>query len=244
MVGAEELIEAMDENRVDQAVTSGFPWQSLSTAKRANDYVLEAMARFRGRIIGLACVHPKAKDAQKEIERCLKLGMKGVGELAFYLERMDAKQMTEAIAPIVEVCRDLRAPLLLHTNETVGHTYPGKSDVDLREIYMLLKNISPLTVILAHWGGGLLFYELLKKEAPDVLKNVYYDTAASPFLYREDIYSIAIQICGEEKIVFGSDYPLIPPQRYLIEMERSGISVETRSKICGQNIKRILGINE
>jgi len=243
MVGTEDLIEAMNQNHVDRAVTFGFPWHSLSTAKMANDYVLEAMERFPERITGFACLYPGVNGAQKEIERCIKAGMKGVGELAFYLEGMDAKQMIEAMAPIVEVCKDLKVPILLHVNETIGHVYPGKTDQDLRDIYLFLKNISPLPIILAHWGGGLVFYELLKKEVPDVLKNVYYDTAASPFLYREEIYSIAIQICGEEKIVFGSDYPLIPPQRYIKEMERSGISIEARSKICGQNIKRILNIN-
>ena len=65
--------------------------------------------------------------------------------------------------------------------------------------------------------------------------NLYYDTAASPFLYAASIYRIAVEILGPERILFGSDYPLIRPSRYFDEMNNSGLDKETIAKIMGEN---------
>jgi predicted TIM-barrel fold metal-dependent hydrolase len=72
------------------------------------------------------------------------------------------------------------------------------------------------------------------------LSNVYYDTAASPFLYSKRIYSIGSEIIGADRILFGSDFPLIPPRRYFREIEESGLSREDQNKILGLNLLRLL----
>ena len=87
----------------------------------------------------------------------------------------------------------------------------------LKMIYDLVQASAGVKLILAHWGGGLFFYNLLKREVPDSLTDVYFDTAASPFLYKPEIYRLAGNIMGPRKILFGSDYPLIPPSRYFRE---------------------------
>jgi hypothetical protein len=66
---------------------------------------------------------------------------------------------------------------------------------------------------------------------PEVAKsmtNVYYDTAASPFLYSKKIYAIASEMVGVGKILFGTDFPLLLPGRYFQELEASGLSIEDR----------------
>jgi len=100
-----------------------------------------------------------------------------------------------------------------------------------------------LPVLLAHWGGGLLFYELMP-EVAKALTNVYYDTAASPFLYSKRIYSVGSEIAGAEKILFGSDFPLISPRRYFRELEESGLNREDQEKILGLNVARLLGLDQ
>ncbi len=77
----------------------------------------------------------------------------------------------------------------------------------------------------------------------DTLKNVYVDTAASPFLYDSGIYLITSRICGVEHILLGTDYPLIEPERYFREMKASGLSAIQIQRICGQNAMRLLRIN-
>jgi predicted TIM-barrel fold metal-dependent hydrolase len=75
----------------------------------------------------------------------------------------------------------------------------------------------------------------------EVLHNVWFDTAASPFLYTPDIYRIAGEIVGVEKILFGSDYPLMRPARYFAEMASAGLSPQQIKQIKGLNAIRLLG---
>jgi predicted TIM-barrel fold metal-dependent hydrolase len=107
-------------------------------------------------------------------------------------------------------------------------------------IYQLIQKFPEVTWIMAHWGGGLPFYGLLKKEAPEVFRRVYFDTAASPYLYRPAIYRLAAEMVGPEKILFGSDYPLLPPQRYLEEMKEANLPEDWREMILGKNLARVL----
>jgi hypothetical protein len=132
--------------------------------------------------------------------------------------------------------------MLVHANEPVGHVYPGKSSLGLDFYYELARRAAGIPLILAHWGGGLGFFELLRKETREVLHNVYYDTAASPFLYRPEIYSLMRQVLGHERILFGSDYPLLPPARYFEELAQCGLAGEDIAAIVGQNAARLLGI--
>ena len=82
----------------------------------------------------------------------------------------------------------------------------------------------------------------MKKEVAESLKNVYFDTAASPYLYDTRIYTFAVQLAGSEKILFGSDYPLLPPSRYMDEFMQAGLSEAEIEQICGGNAVRLLGL--
>ena len=73
-----------------------------------------------------------------------------------------------------------------------------------------------------------------------VRENVFFDTAASPYLYDADIYQIADQIIGVDKILFGSDYPLLPPARYFSEMKLAGLTKIQLEKISGNNAEQLL----
>jgi len=240
MVGAAELLRSMDANRVDQSVVFGFPWKSSDNTKRHNDYVMETVRKNTGRFIGLGCFDVDDKNAPAEARRCLDGGLQGIGELAFYRGGIDATSL-DRLAPVMAVCAGRNVPVLIHTNEPVGHPYPGKTANTLAQIYSLIRRFENNKIILAHWGGGLLFYSLMKKEVKAALKNVYFDTAASPFLYDPEIYPTAVRLVGLDKILFGSDYPLLPPARYFQEMQAAGLSKEQIKTVCGLNAAKLLG---
>jgi len=82
-----------------------------------------------------------------------------------------------------------------------------------------------------------------KKETPEVFRNVYFDTAASPYLYRPVIYRLAAEMVGPDKILFGSDYPLLPPSRYFKEMEEAALPEDWREMLLGKNLARILNLH-
>ncbi|MGD8942451.1 MAG: amidohydrolase family protein, partial [Desulfobacterales bacterium] len=83
---------------------------------------------------------------------------------------------------------------------------------------------------------------LLKKEVKQRLKHVYFDTAASPYLYEPKVYRLAIELIGVEKILFGSDFPLLPPARYIDEMQAAGLSDAEMEQICGLNAATLFNL--
>jgi predicted TIM-barrel fold metal-dependent hydrolase len=239
MIGAEELVEAMDENDVTASVVCGFPWQGQETCQRENDYLLTCHAKYPERIIPFINLPENLQDAAAELERCAQAGAVGVGEWApgTYGERIWEMETVRSIARAI---RHRGLPLLIHLNEPLGHLYPGKGTVRLSEMVTLIKALQGMKVILAHWGGGLFFYELMP-EIATLCQGVYYDTAASPFLYNKKIYKAALDIIGPQRILFGSDYPLIPPQRYVREMQEAGVEAEELEGILEGNALSLLG---
>ncbi len=241
LAGAKEIVNSMDIEGVDKSVVFGFPWRSSDLSKRHNDYILEAVDRFPERLAGFCCIDPFNKDAVPEVIRCLEAGLSGIGEIALYQSGIDGASQ-EKLKPLMEICEDKNLPVLIHTNEPVGHYYPGKTPNTLEQIYSLVRKFSNNKIVLAHWGGGMFFFNLLKKEVKEYLKNVYFDTAASPFLYYPQIYQIAIQIIGKNKILFGSDFPLLKPAKYFKEFEKAGLSKDEIKSICGNNAARLLNL--
>ncbi|MEA2058932.1 MAG: amidohydrolase family protein [Thermodesulfobacteriota bacterium] len=240
LVGADTLVSTMDEYLVDHSVVFGFPWKTSDTAKLNNDYILEAVARYPDRLKGFACFDMSWQGAPEEAQRCIDAGLSGVGELAFYLSGIDEQALVH-LEPIMDICKQAgNLPVMIHTNEPVGHQYPGKTPVTLEQIYALAQRFPDNRIVLAHWGGGIFFFSLLKREAKDVLKNIWFDTAASPFLYDPDIYRVAVDTGIVEKVLFGTDYPLIKPSRYYKDIEASGISESAAEKILGRNASALL----
>ncbi|UCF91513.1 MAG: amidohydrolase family protein [Desulfobacterales bacterium] len=239
LIRAETLLEAMDSNGVEKSVIFGFPWNKAETFKKHNDYIADAVQRHADRLIGFCCFNPGSPEAVFETERCLAGGFAGVGELAFYQSGIDPTALA-ALAPIMEICRTRNRLVLIHTNEPVGHDYPGKTPNTLAQIQNLVKQFPNNQIVLAHWGGGIFFFSLLKKEVKDRLKNIYFDTAASPFLYDPAIYRLGVELAGVDKILFGSDYPLLNPARYFSEMEQAGLSQAELDRIWGLNAQTLL----
>jgi predicted TIM-barrel fold metal-dependent hydrolase len=241
MVGVEELVAMMDTEKISRTVVFGFPWKDPDRSRRHNDYILEAVDQYPSRLVGFGCMDLSDGRAAQEAERCIREGLAGIGELAFYESGIDDIGL-DRLAPIMEIGLSYGVPVLIHTNEPVGHVYPGKTANTMSQIYDLVKTYPHNKIVLAHWGGGLFFFHLLKKEVKPVFENVFFDTAASPFLYDGDIYRLAVEIVGVEKILFGSDYPLIPPSRYFKEMAEAGLSQHQMDMICGANAEKLLGI--
>jgi predicted TIM-barrel fold metal-dependent hydrolase len=239
---AEDLIGAMDRAAVDQAVVFGFGWRDMDLCRRDNDYVMEAVERYPGRLIGFGIVNPATGDeAVREIERCAAGGLRGVGELmpdgqGYRLD--DGKTM----APIVEAAMSHDLVLLTHCSEPVGHLYPGKGTVTPDEVIRFARLFPDVTLVCAHWGGGAIFYELMP-EVTQVMRNVYYDTAASLYLYQDDIFSLAAR-WAPGKVLFATDYPLIAPARFIKRMQAARMPTATRRRMLGGNAWRVLKLGE
>ena len=239
LLGREDLLKNMDKEGIHKSVIFGFPWEKEDYFQRHNDYIIESVERHPDRFVGFCCFSPLSSGGPKEAERCLGLGLSGVGELALYHSNIPFGDVG-FFPDIMEICLKHDVLLLLHVNEPVGHEYPGKARMSLNDLYSFLKRYPSNRIILAHWGGGIFFYGLMKKEVQEVLTNVWFDTAASPFLYKPDIYKVAGEIIGYDKILFGSDFPLLKPERYFDEMNSAGLSTRQVEDITGKNAEGLL----
>ena len=243
IVGAEELIASMDESGIERSVICGFPWEDPALCREGNDFLWECQARYPGRFLPLACFSLRSlREAEKERDRCLTKGFAGIGELAFYRGGLSSEKIRR-LTVVLNPLRGKGVPVLLHTHEPVGHEYPGKSGGALLPVFRLLQALPDVTFVLAHWGGGFFFYELMP-EVARAAAGVFYDTAASPFLYRPLIYSLALKIVGPGRILFGSDYPLLSPKRYFSEMAEARLPAPIRARIQGLNARRLFLENQ
>ena len=242
LASADDLLAAMDEAGVDVAVAVGIGWTDVGVAREANDYLAESVARSGGRLLAFGSVNPAwGDDALAEVERFAAAGLVGVGELhpdtqGFSID--DAAVM----GPLMATAKRLGMPVLTHASEPVGHSYAGKGTVTPDKLLRFIEGFPGQTVIAAHWGGGLPFYAMMP-EVKAALADAYFDTAASPFLYTPDIFQIVARVLGAERVLFGTDFPLIKHPRLLAQIRESGLSDAEQAMITGGNAARLLGLD-
>jgi hypothetical protein len=241
LITADELVATMDEQGIDVSVILNIGWVSNKLCQETNDYILESIARYPRRLVGFCTIQPQAGEAAiAEIERCARNGIKGIGEIRPDIQGFDLADQT-VMGPIADAAARRQLLVLTHASEPVGHQYSGKGVVTPDVLYQFISSFPQLRIICAHWGGGLPFYTLMP-EVASALSNTFFDTAASPFLYRPQIFEQVMQLVGADKILFGSDYPLIAPKRIISEIKSLGLPAETENMLLGGNAQRLLGL--
>ena len=238
---ADDLINSMDKDGVDISVIVNYSWTTHELCVLTNDYILESVARYPNRLIGFCAISSFTDEASlKEIERCVEGGIRGVGELRPDTQRLDYTKKN-IIKPFTDLVRKHKLVVLTHASEPVGHLYPGKGQATPELLFKFISHFADLPVVCAHWGGGMPFYALMP-EVRQALENVYFDTAASPYLYRPEIYVHISQLIGSDRILFGSDFPVIAQSRVLNEILAADLPEENKEEILCGNARRLLGI--
>jgi len=241
IASAEDLIAEMDAAGVDASVTFSFGWTDQGLIEETNSYIIDAMRRYPRRIYGLAVLQPLAGTrAVRELDRCAQSGMIGLGELMPHSQGYRLSDI-QLLAPLIEVVRHYQLIVLSHCSEPVGHIYPGKGNVSLPDIVAFLTAFPDVRFVAAHWGGGLPFYTLMP-EIQRITTRVWYDTAATIYLYRSAIFPIVAGIIGADRILFGSDYGLLSQRRVIDHITQSGLSSAAIAQILGGNAQQLLGL--
>jgi len=237
-ITGDQVKELVEEGLLQGAVVFGFAFQDMELCHLVNSYTIKIVHQYP-ELIGFAVVNPRADNLCEELQFCKENGLRGVGEIYATGQDFDLRSGSH-LEKLATFCRKNNWPILLHLNEPVGHYYKGKTKDSLQEGMSAAENFPDNIFIFAHLGGGLCFYELMP-EVEDKLSNVYYDTAALPFLYDRKIYGTLKQAGLIKKLLLGSDFPLISPARYIDDIEKSCLNENDKQKIYRDNFHRLLG---
>ncbi|MCC7365925.1 MAG: amidohydrolase family protein [Dehalococcoidia bacterium] len=232
-----ELREAMASAGVDRAVVAGFAFSHPEDIAAQDEAILAAAAESAGALVPFPTLNPALPGWRAVAEELLGRGARGFGELR------PANQGWDPLGPAAHELCDLAAAhgavLLWHTSETVGHSYPGKcGGISAEELCRLASAHPGTRMIAAHQGAGLPFFVQMP-EIRSALANVWFDTAASSLLYDEASIARLVGLAGAERVVFGSDYPLLLPGRQLHRI-RASLQGEAAEAVCGRTAANLL----
>lgn len=245
----EVMLRDMDQAGVDHAVMLGWYWERQESCDWHNAWMARWVGEHPDRFSAFASVQPAAGPAALEgLRRSLETGcFRGIGEMQPSAQGFARDHPTWL--EILELAVRFGLPVNQHVTEPVGHRYPGKIPTPLEDIQWTVEQYPQMRYILAHWGGGLPFYEL-NRTAARALRNSFYDTAASPLLYGDRVWNTGTALAGAERVCFGSDYGLrVYPKlsagagwKRMIQRCRDNLPAEMAARVLGGNTRRLLGL--
>jgi predicted TIM-barrel fold metal-dependent hydrolase len=239
IVTADELLASMDASGIDRSVCFGWPFADPEHCAEANQYLIAVQREHPDRLTCFATVSPAQPGAVAELRRCADAGLRGTGELNADAQVFDFE--SPAIDEVAAACRELGFPLVLHCSEPVGHDYPGKGTATPGRVAAFALRHPGLELVCAHLGGGLPFYAHMP-EVAELCRRLWFDTAAGPFLYAPTAYRAVADLCGADRLLFGSDHPLLPARRYIDAFAQADLTAAERALVMGGNAARLLGL--
>jgi predicted TIM-barrel fold metal-dependent hydrolase len=148
-----------------------------------------------------------------------------------------------SVYPLYEAAAHAGVPVVFHTGQTgIGAGLPGGRGIKLRySDPMLIDDVAAdlpsLTIVLAHpsvpWQDSAISIATHKA-------NVFIDLSGwSPKYFPPQLVRAANGLL-KHKVLFGSDYPLITPDRWLADFDKLAINDEVRPLVLKDNAARLL----
>lgn len=180
-------------------------------------------------VIKFGSLHPEYRQIEKELNRMEKMGIKGIKlHPEFQQFYVNDKNMFE----IYEMIQD-RFIILFHAGDEVfEYSHPRY----LREV---IDNFPKLKLIIAHMGGYMRWDEAEKFL---VGQNLYFDTSSTLFVLPEARMIDIIRKHGPEKILFGTDYPIIKHKYEVNRFLRLDLTDEEKELIMWKNAYKLLNL--
>jgi predicted TIM-barrel fold metal-dependent hydrolase len=228
---ADDLASAMYEANLDGAVAAGFAFTHERDIAQQSEYLVHT-AKVDARVVALAAVNPAIVGWESAARGWLAAGARGFGELRPYNQGWDP--LGRPGRALCALAQEAGAILLWHVSEAPGHSYPGKAGgISPTELCQLATAFPRVRMIAAHQGAGLSFF-LQMPEVREALANVFFDTAATSLLYDEQSVTRLVALAGADRVLFGSDYPLLSPRRQLQRITAL-LPGDVAQAVCGGN---------
>ena len=199
---------------------------------KINDFIKASVDASNGMFVGFCTLHPSmsSKEIEAEVDRVISMGLKGVKLhpdcQKFRIDDPHAMEMYEII--------DGRLPILFHT----GDKRYDYSNPDRMKAAAL--RFPKQRMIAAHLGGYSIWSEAVKT-LPDI-ENIWVDESSSLAFITPQQAKEYILAYGEDRVFFGTDYPMWSAEDELVRFDRIDLTDAQREKILWKNITGFLGM--
>ncbi|GMW01983.1 MAG: hypothetical protein AMXMBFR84_31190 [Candidatus Hydrogenedentota bacterium] len=197
--------------------------------RRDNDEVLQALSHWHHRAFGFVYLNPKyPEESLRELDRCVAEGPM-VGIKLWVAEHCNVP----GIDPIIRRAVELNAVVFQHTWIKITGNLPGESTP--MELAELAVRHPDATLVCGHTGGD---WEIGIR-AIRAFPNVYVDLGGgNP---TAGMTEMAVRELGADRVLYGSDAGGRSFASQLAKVYGAQIDDESKRKILGGNLKRILG---
>jgi predicted TIM-barrel fold metal-dependent hydrolase len=216
---------------------------ALGQPALSSEAIVAAGADHGDVIIPFASVDPH--DGASAVARLRDLAAAGARGLKLHPSLQDFMPNDRAWYPLYETAQELALPTVFHTGQTgIGAGLPGGRGIKLRySDPMLIDDVAAdhpgLPIVLAHpsvpWQDAAISMATHKA-------NVFIDLSGwSPKYFPPQLVRAANSLL-KHKVLFGSDFPVITPDRWLADFGQLDIKPEVRPLILKDNAARLLGL--
>jgi uncharacterized protein len=211
-----------------------------------NDEIAAFAAENSDIMFAFASVDPtRGPEAVVEAKRLIAAG--GIRGFKLHPPLQQFHPNDKSVYPFYEVINEAKLPVIMHTGHSgIGTGMPGGGGVRLKygnpmDIDDVAVDFPDMPIIMAHpsfpWQDEAISVCLHKPQ-------VYIDLSGwSPKYFSPTLIQYANTLL-KHKMLFGSDYPLIAPDRWLADFEKIAIKDEVRPLILKENALRLFGLSE
>ncbi len=225
------------EEQAKACGVAGFLLFSVATnshqVQKVNDSIakLTELSVSRGfETVGFMGMHQDYPDFKGEIDRCEAMGLKGVKI------HPDIQEVNIDDPRMLELCSIIegRMPLFLHMGDNRPQYQYSRPDRLARVMDMFPK----LTVVAAHLGG----YQAWNQAEHYLFgrDNLWYDCSSALWAMTPEEAERIIRGCGVDRVMFGTDYPVMNLKDYIDLFMKINLTEEEREMIFYDNAKRFL----
>jgi predicted TIM-barrel fold metal-dependent hydrolase len=230
-------LAAMDAAGVSFGLLSA--WQAPEGPLITNDEVAGWVAEHQGRFAGLAAVDlGKPMTAVRELRRCVEeTGFKGLRVVPWLWE---APPTDRRYYPLYAACVELGVPFCTQVGHT-GPMRPSETGRPIPYIDQIAIDFPELVIVCGHIG-----YPWTEEMVAVARKheNVFVDTSAyTAKRYPPELITYMRSRSGRRKVMFGTNYPMIPPDAALADLDALGLDEEARDLFLAGNARRVFGLD-
>lgn len=233
----EMTIAAMDQAGVEKGLICS--WQNQNGILISNEEVAEILNQYPDRFIGIASapLH-KPSLAVKELKTYVKnYGFKGLRIVQWH---WNLPPTHAYYYPLYVTCVELDIPVCLQVGHT-GPLMPSEVGRPIPYIDQIAIDFPELKIVCGHIGYPWTT-EMIAVATKH--RHVYIDTSAyTAKRYPRDLLAY-MKSHGQHKVMFGTNYPMITPQRCLKDLDSLGLSEEISAKFLYENASKVFRLGE